>query len=122
MVQFVCNITSASCFIVIRVRNQTESRLVIYVNNTLCPGKHRKNKLGTLSHMAHTSPHIVSTISSSGRSGENKITIIGMVRRLPKPWYILIVLLMSLSYTTPPLKVDIYVTLINLKYLCETLS
>ena len=55
---------------VIRARNQTESRLVIYVNNTLCPGKHPKNKQGTLSHMARTSPH---TISSSGRSGENKI-------------------------------------------------
>ena len=33
---------------VIRVRNQTQSHLVIYVNNTLCPGKHRKNKLGTI--------------------------------------------------------------------------
>ena len=104
--QFVCTITFIGCFMVFRVRNQTESRLVIYVNNTLCPGKHRKNKLGTLSHPAHTSPH---TISSPGRSGENKITdahmyylkfhvksmcltchfysIIGMVRRSPKTWY-----------------------------------
>ena len=108
MLQFVCEITPIGCFMVIRVRNQTESRLVIYVNNTLCPGMHRKNKLGTLSHKAHTSPH--HTISSSGRSGENKIThvhmyyhefhakstcstsyfysIIGMVRRSPKKWYI----------------------------------
>ena len=107
MLQFVCKITPIGCFMVIRVRNQTESCLVIYVNNTLCPGKHRKKKLGTLSHMTHTSPH---TISSSGRSGENKIshvhmyylelhakstcltyhfyTIIGIVRRLPKKWYI----------------------------------
>ena len=70
-------------------------------------GKASKKKLGTFSHMAHTSPH---TIRSSGRSGENKIThvhmyylefhakstcltshfysIIGMVRRLPEKWYI----------------------------------
>ena len=50
---------------VIRVRNQNEYRLVIYIKNTLCPGKHRKKKLGTLSHMAHISPHIVGTMSSS---------------------------------------------------------
>ena len=107
MVQLDSKITPIGCFMVIRVRNQTESRLFIYVNNTLCPGKHRKNNLKTLSHMAHTLPH---TISSSGRSGGNKIThvdmyylafhtkstcltshfylIIGMVRRLPKKWYI----------------------------------
>ena len=70
MVQFVCKITSIGCFMVIRVRNQTEFRLVIYVNNTSCPGKHKQNKLGTLSHMAHTSPHIVSVKSSAARSGE----------------------------------------------------
>ena len=44
MLQFVCKITPIGCFMDIRVRNQTESRLVIYVNNTLCPEKHRKNK------------------------------------------------------------------------------
>ena len=107
MLHFVCKITFIGCFMVIRVSNQTESRLVIYVNNTLCPGIIKKNKLGTFSHMAHTSAQ---TISSSGRSGENKITyvhmyylefhakstcltshlysIIGMVKRLPKNWYI----------------------------------
>ena len=45
--------------------NQTQSRLVIYVNNTLCLVNHGKNKLGTLSRMAQTSPHIVSTMISS---------------------------------------------------------
>ena len=104
---FVCKITSIGCFMVIRVWNQTEFRLVIYVNNTLCSRKHRKNNLRTLSHKAHTTPH---TISSSGRYGESKITyvhmyylafhaksacltshfysIIGMVRGLPKNRYI----------------------------------
>ena len=42
MVQFVCKITSIGRFMVIGVHNQAEFRLVIYVNNTLCPGKHRK--------------------------------------------------------------------------------
>ena len=110
MVHFVGNITYIGCFMVLRVRNQTEFRLVIFVNNTLCPGKHRKNKLGTLSNMAHTSPHIFSTLISPGckivvleqiqihthyLEFHEKSTCltchfystISMVRRLPKKWY-----------------------------------
>ena len=33
-----------------------------------------------------------------------------------------LVLIMNLSYETPPQKMDINVTLINFKWLCETLS
>ena len=51
---------------VIRARNRAQSRISTYVNNTLCPGKLRKNKLGTLSRMAHTSPQIFSPVSLSG--------------------------------------------------------
>ena len=135
---FVCNITYIGCCMVIKIRNQTEFRLFIYVNNTLCPGKYRKNKLGTLSHMAHTSPHIVSTISSPGF----KIALLQQIK-LPthyfefhesftcltspfifnywhgetylKQWYRIYVFTMSRSVTIPPQKVVIYVTLRNLK-------
>ena len=112
MVHLVCNLTYIGCFIVIRVRGQNEYRLVIYVDNTLCPGRHRKKKLGTLSHMAHTSLNIVCTMSSSGckivvleqiklptyylefHEKSKCLTslfylIIGMTRRLPKKWYII---------------------------------
>ena len=78
----------------------------------LCPGKHRKNKLWTLSRMAHTSTPIVffhelTRLQFYCCSGANKITyalswisskiqvfnhlfysIIDMVRRLPENWYI----------------------------------
>ena len=54
MVNFFCNVTSIGCFYgYYKVRNQTQSRLVIYVNNTVCPGKLRTNALGTLSRMTH---------------------------------------------------------------------
>ena len=75
-------------------------------------GKASKKKLGTLSHMAHTSPNIVCTMSSSGckivvleqvksptyylefHEKSKCLTshfslIIGMARRLPKKWYII---------------------------------
>ena len=71
MLHFVCKITFIGCFMVIRVRNQTESRLVIYVKNTLCPGKHRKKQARNI--FSH---------------GTHLYSIIGMVRRLPNNWHI----------------------------------
>ena len=75
MVQFLCKFTIISCFMVKRVRNQTKSRLVIYVNNTLCPGKHRKKTSKEHCLTWHT-PHHIHTINSLGRSGENEITYV----------------------------------------------
>ena len=109
VVHFVCNVTFIGCFMIIRVHNQTEYRLVIDVNNTLCPGKHRKKETRK---MAHTSPHIVCTMSWSGckivvpeqiqlpthylefHEKSKCLTsyfylIIGMVRRVPKKGYII---------------------------------
>ena len=88
--------------------------------------------------MAHSPSHIVSTISSSGCKivVREKIKLLthylelhekskcltshfyssaGMAGRLPEKLYIFLVLIMNLSYTTLPQKMDINVTLINFK-------
>ena len=91
-------------FMAIRVRNERQSRLVIYVRESI--------EKTSWEHCLDTSPHIASTMSSPGckivileqiklpthflefyqkcnRLPAHFYSIIGIVRRLPKTWYII---------------------------------